>query len=127
MSKLAAHVVTQKVDHFVSKDLLDRNAQRQLKQFLEQVELTIFNSNREVIHREIPDLDRDSFIRFAVRVAEARARYVKCGLDVTAKDHVATSTELDRLRVLRLTYEELLASFEATQRIIERGYVNIAQ
>ena len=31
----------------------------------------------------------------------------------------------DQLRVLRLAYEEFLAAFEATHRLIERGYVNI--
>lgn len=125
MSKIAGFTTSHKVDQFLSKDMLDKQARRQLTQFMEQVELTVFQANKEVLRREIPNLDRDSFIRFAVQVAEARARYVKHGLEITKAGHRASAAELDQLKGLRLAYDELLAAFEATQRLIERGYANI--
>jgi hypothetical protein len=115
----------QKVDQFVSKDMLDKQARRLLTQFMEQIDLAVFQANTDVIRREIPNLDRDSFIRFAVQVAEARARYVKHALELTRAGHTAGPTELGQLKGLRTAYEELLAAFEATQRLIERGYANL--
>ena len=127
MSKIARVMTGQKVDQFLSKDMLDKEARRTLTQFMEQVELTVFQANKEVIRREIPNLNRDSFIRFAVQVAEARARYVKHGLDLTRAGHKASPDELEQLKGLRLAYEEMLAAFEATQRLIERGYANLGR
>jgi cell division protein FtsB len=125
MAKIAGFTTNHRVDQFLSKDMLDKQARRQLTQFMEQVELTVFQANKEVLRREIPNLDRDSFIRFAVQVAEARARYVKHGLEITKAGHRANAAELDQLKGLRLAYDELLAAFEATQRLIERGYASI--
>jgi hypothetical protein len=125
MAKIAGFTTNHRVDQFLSKDMLDKQARRQLTQFMEQVELTVFQANKEVLRREIPNLDRDSFIRFAVQVAEARARYVKHGLEITKAGHRANTAELDQLKGLRLAYDELLAAFEATQRLIERGYASI--
>lgn len=127
MAKIAGFTTSHKVDQFLSKDMLDKDARRQLTQFMEQVELTVFQANKEVLHREIPHLDRDSFIRFAVQVAEARARYVKHALELTKAGHKASAAELDQLKGLRLAHDELLAAFEATQRLIERGYADIGK
>lgn len=126
MAKIAV-TTSHKVDQFLSKDMLDKEARRQLTQFMEHVELTVFQANKEVLHREIPHLDRESFIRFAVQVAESRARYVKHGLEITKAGHKASAAELDQLKGLRFAYEELLSAFEATQRVIERGYVNMGK
>jgi hypothetical protein len=126
MGKIVGVFEEDKVDRLVDQALLDKTSRRRLARFLEQIEVAIFAANREIIHRAIPGLDRDSFVRFAVVVAEARAAYVKLGLELSKKGHAPPAEELARLREARETYEELLHAFEATHRIIKRGYSAVA-
>lgn len=113
-----------KVDHFVSKEALDRQASKRLQKFLEEIEMAIFTANREVMHKTIPDISREAVMKFAVRVAEARARYAKLGLDLSEAPHLPTPDDVARLKSAREAYEELLHAFETTHRIIERGYAD---
>jgi hypothetical protein len=115
-----------KVDHLVSKDMLDRDVARKLQKFLEEIEMAIFSANREVLHKAVPELNRESFMAFAVRVAEARARYVKIALELSAKPNPSPE-DIARLKVARETNDELLHAFEATKRIIERGYTPLVR
>ena len=126
MAKVVGIYNEDKVDHLVDQDLLDKNSRRKLARFLEEIEVAIFTANREIIHRAIPGLDRDSFVRFAIVVAEARAAYVKLGLELSKKGHAPPEADLGRLRDARATYEELMHAFEATHRLIKRGYSTIA-
>lgn len=126
MSKVVASYNEEKVDQLLDQGMLDKAARRKLAIFLEQVEVAIFTANREVIHRAIPDLDRDSFVRFAVSVAEARASYASLALELTHKGQVPPKSDLERLKAARETYEELMHAFEATHRLIKRGYTSIA-
>lgn len=115
-----------KVDHLVSKYMLDRDVARKLQKFLEEIEMAIFSANREVLHKAVPELNRESFMAFAVRVAEARARYVKIALELSAKPNPSPE-DIARLKVARETNDELLHAFEATKRIIERGYTPLVR
>ena len=115
-----------KVDHLVTKDMLDREVTRKLQKFLEEIEMAIFSANREVIHRAVPELNRESFMAFAVRVAEARARYVKIALELSGKVN-PSAEDIARLKSARETNDELLHAFEATKRLIERGYTTIVR
>ena len=115
-----------KVDHLLSKDMLDRDVARKLQKFLEEVEMAIFSANREVIHKAVPELNRDSFMAFAVRVAEARARYIKIALELSAKSNPSTE-DIARLKAARESNDELVHAFEATKRIIERGYTTMVR
>ncbi len=126
MAKVVASYSEEKVDQLLDQGMLDKATRRKLAAFLEQVEVAIFTANREVIHRAIPDLDRDSFVRFAVSVAEARASYAKLALALTHNGQVPSKADLDRLKAARETYEELTHAFEATHRLIKRGYSSIA-
>lgn len=126
MAKIVGAFSEDKVDHLVDQDLLDKGARRKLASFLEQIEVAVFTANREIIHRAIPDLDRDRFVHFAVSVAEARAAYAKLALDLTKNGQVPAKADLERLKAARETYEELLHAFEATNRLIKRGYSSIA-
>jgi len=116
---------SEKVDHFVTKEMLDTSARRRLQKFLEDIEIAIFGANREVIHKAIPELDRERFMAFAVRVAEARARYAKTALEIVARSPVPSAEDIGRLKAAREAHDELLQAFEATQRLISRGYTNI--
>lgn len=123
--KIAGIFKEEKVDQFVTKEMLDKEARRKLNHFLEQIDLAIFTANKEVIQRDIPDLNRDSFLHFAVVVAEARSRYLKFALELSkVKD--PTPDQIEKLKALRLTHDELLAAFDATHRVVKRGYAAIS-
>jgi len=126
MAKVIGTFNDEKVDHLLDQGLLDKTTRRKLASFLEQIEVAIFSANREIIHRAIPELDRDSFVRFAVVVAEARAAYVKLALQMSKKGHAPPAEDLHHLHAARETYEELMHAFEATHRLIKRGYSSVA-
>ncbi|WP_341899253.1 hypothetical protein [Ferrovibrio terrae] len=115
-----------KVDHLVSKEMLDRESTRKLQKFLEEVEMGIFSANREVMKKAVPELTRDSFMAFAVRVAEARARYLKIALELAAIAN-PSAADIGRLKAAREANDELVQAFEATKRVIERGYTVLAR
>lgn len=124
--KIIGYGKTDKVDHLVSKDMLDRDSARKLHKFLEEIEMGIFSANREVIRKAVPELTRESFMAFAVRVAEARARYIKAALELSAKANPAPE-EIAGLKAAREANDELVQAFEATKRVIERGYTSLAR
>ena len=110
----------------LDQGILHKATRRKLASFLEQIEVAVFTANRAILHRSIPGLDRDSFVRFAVAVAEARASYAKLGLELTRKGQIPPRADLDRLKEARETYEELMHAFEATHRLTKRGYSSVA-
>ncbi len=124
--KILGYSKNEKVDHLVSKDMLDRESHRKLQKFLEEIEMGIFSANREVMKKAVPELTRESFMAFAVRVAEARARYVKIALELSSMQN-PSAEDIGRLRAARETNDELLHAFEATKRVIERGYTILAR
>ncbi|GAB4175106.1 MAG: hypothetical protein OHK0024_12010 [Thalassobaculales bacterium] len=127
MSRTVGYVAGQKVDRLVDSGMLDREHQRQLQKFIEDLEMAVFSANREIIGRVIPELNRDAFMRMALVVAEARAHYVKLALEVSATGHQPPQRDLERLHQARFAFEELLHGYEAAQRLIERGYTNIGR
>jgi rRNA maturation endonuclease Nob1 len=124
--KILGYGKTEKVDHLVTKEMLDRDSHRKLQKFLEDIEMAIFSANREVMKKAVPELTRDSFMAFAVRVAEARARYLKIALELSATAH-PSAEDIARLKAAREANDELLHAFEATKRVIERGYTLLAK
>jgi hypothetical protein len=123
--KILGYGKTEKVDHLVTREMLDRESQRKLQKFLEETEMAIFTANREVMKKAVPELTRESFMAFAVRVAEARARYLKIALELSSTAH-PSSDDIARLKAAREANDELLHAFEATKRVIERGYTLLA-
>lgn len=123
--KILGYGKTEKVDHLVTREMLDRESQRKLQKFLEETEMAIFTANREVMKKAVPELTRESFMAFAVRVAEARARYLKIALELSSTVH-PSSDDIARLKAAREANDELLHAFEATKRVIERGYTLLA-
>lgn len=124
--KILGYAKNEKVDHLVSKDMLDRESQRKLQKFLEEVEMAIFSANREVLKKSVPELTREAFMAFAVRVAESRARYLKIALELSAKSN-PTAEDIAGLKAAREANDELMQAFEATKRVIERGYTTLAR
>ena len=124
MSKVVGAFNEEKVDKLLDQGMLDKDARRRLASFLEQVDVAIYSANREIMHKAIPGLTRESFIRFAVVVAEARAGYIKLALELAKKGH-PNESEVQKLKAAREAFDELTHAFEATHRLIKRGYSDI--
>lgn len=95
---------------------------RKQEKFLKDVEHSISDINRTIIHAKIPNLNRDTFVAMASFVARLRADYLDAAL------HVVNGTGPDGLQDLakrRHAFEEAKAAFAALERSIERGYVDI--
>jgi len=124
MSKVIGVFNEDKVEKLLDQSMLDKEARRRLASFLEQIDVAIYSANREIIHKAIPGLNRESFIRFAVIVAEARAGYIRLALDLAKQGH-PSEEDVKRLRAAREAFDELTHAFEATHRLIKRGYTGI--
>ncbi len=96
------------------------------KRFLNEVEQGIRAANREVVHKLIPTLDNDSFFGLAVAVAKLRANYLEAALRMSRAKEPTNPATIAELRTKRELYDEGRLAFEALQRAIERGYVDIA-
>ena len=98
------------------------------RRFLDGLERAISEANRKIIADRLANgggemLDGEAFLRLAMRVAELRARYIEEGLACAASppDRAA----ITRLAECRVAYEEMRQVFEATERVVERGYVDL--
>jgi hypothetical protein len=109
------------VDRLLTPEMADPTYARRVKHFLEAVEAAILEANSAVMRESLPSLDRDTFLRLAVRVAELRADYVKFGLALAAERHPSPA-HIQELADRRQAFEEMAALVEATQRLVERGY-----
>ena len=96
---------------------------RAQRRFLEDVEFAVRAANREILARALPNLDKESFYRFAVAGARKRADYLNA---VLTMDWEHAEQKLEALRRKREIFEEAIMAFEALERTIERGYVDIA-
>jgi len=106
--------------------LEDTGLLRKQRQFLEQIERGIAEANREIIHERIPELDSQAFVSLALQVARLRARYLEAALERHDDEDGESAAAWSRtLRERREAYEEAVGAFEALQRAIQRGYVDI--
>lgn len=109
-------------DHFEPSDV-DPQVQRRLRGYLEQIDYTAFASNKAVLGATIPHADAERFQRLAVAAATARGRWVAEAATMTETAATLTEAQVARLAHLRGAYDELSAVYEATRRMVERGYV----
>jgi hypothetical protein len=108
--------------HLAPEDSDPGFAQRR-RRFVDGLERAIMEANREIIGRTLGRLDDEAFLRLAVRVAELRAGYIAHGLSI-AQGH-PDQAAIEQLAAHRRAYEEMLHVFEATERVVERGYVEL--
>lgn len=111
------------LDHFEPEMEIDHQAQRRLRGQLEQIDYTVFASNREVISAVLGTTDAAKFQRLAVAAALARAQWIAESLKISENAHAPTAEEVARLSRLRGGYEELSEAYEAMRRMVERGYL----
>ena len=96
---------------------------RRQRAFIDDIERNIRAANREILHARIPELDQESFVRLAHHVARLRASYLESALAAEGSSDAASW--VNALRDQRQAYEEAREAFDALQRAIERGYVDI--
>lgn len=109
-------------DHFEPSDV-DPQVQRRLRGYLEQIDYTAFASNKAVLGATVAHADGERFQRLAVAAATARAKWVAEAATMTEAGTTLSEAQVARLAHLRATYEELSAVYEATRRMVERGYI----
>ena len=124
MKKYVAGSTTTKQSGFWGRDIDNKELQAQ-RQFVEQLEMAVAMANREVIHKQIPNLSTETFQQLAVMVAKARANYLDAAIKLSASPNSCDGECLENLKQKRELYEEGRAAFEALERAIERGYVDI--
>jgi hypothetical protein len=109
-------------DHFEPTDT-DPLVQRRLRGYLEQIDYTAYASNKAVLAATVPNADATRFQRLAVATATARAKWVAEAASMADASASLSEAQVARLAHLRSAYEELMAVYEATRRLVERGYV----
>lgn len=100
---------------------------RKQQAFLQRIEFELRRINRQIIHRDIPDLSRQSFVQLAQFVAEERSRYLQLGLSLSVLPNGSPEAEsmLDQLARARRSFKESREAFVALERAIQQGYVDI--
>jgi hypothetical protein len=110
-------------DHFIPESETNPATQRKLRGQLEMIDFTAFASNGAIMSQIVGTMDNGRFQRLAVAAAHARARWVAQALEMTSSYHDITPEQTRRLQELRQTFDELSEVYDATRRLIERGYV----
>lgn len=97
------------------------------KRFLNEIEQGIRIANREIIHKRLPAMEKDTVLAFAVAIARLRARYLEAAFRSAATDkgEPLDKSEVAELRTHREAYEETKLAFEALRYAIEKGYVDV--
>ena len=90
--------------------------------FMMEVDALVRAANREAITARIPRISRRDLEALARKTAELRADYLAAAFQTDW-----TTVDLDSLGLegKRRMYDESLAAFEALERAIRRGYIDI--
>lgn len=102
----------------------DMKELRLQKQFTDQIDKIVHDTNREVINAVVPRLDRDTFAKMAKGVALLRVKYIAAAMQLSTQPF--SSEQADQLKVLREQFEEARFGFDAVKRAIIRGYTKLA-
>lgn len=124
--KIIGSLKKDKVDRLLAPEEMDSAARHRVMRFKEAMDGAILEANRDVCRRQIPAVKRQDLLRMVVRVAELRADYIECGLHLSEQRH-PTVAQIEELELRRRAFEELKAAYGATERLIERGYVTVAE
>ncbi|WP_341708879.1 hypothetical protein [Halopseudomonas sp.] len=83
--------------------------------------------NRSIINPAIPQLSLEALTPLLNMVGQARKDYL-CGLlnlADTCKGHAPSSEQINELRTLRQTYDELVTAANALETAIQRDYLDV--
>ncbi len=97
------------------------------QRFLEKIERGIRVANREIIHKLIPSVNKETILAFAVAIGRLRARYLKAAFDLGVNENgeAPERAEVEELKTRREMYEEARSAFEALREAVERGYLDV--
>ena len=120
--RFAGYSKTGLVDQLLTSEQIDPKRRHSWLEFKEAMDRAVVDANRESLRGV--KLTRESFLRLALCTAQARAQYVQKGVEVGAAKS-PTREQIVALTHAREAFEETCAAFEALERIIERGYLDI--
>jgi hypothetical protein len=106
----------------------DPGWERARSRLLDRVEVAVREANRAVLHEKVPELSDAAFMRLAVTVARLRADYLAAAMRFgqERQGHV-TAAEVEMLAHARRAFDEAVLAFEALERAISRGYIDISE
>lgn len=94
-----------------------------------QIEQSMRAINQATIEPVLPELTLEDLDPVISMVARSRAAYLKhlfeLAADTASADAGPTDEEIERLRSLRLSYEEQVAATKAVEVAIQRGYLAV--
>jgi hypothetical protein len=110
-------------DHF-EPDLVDDPAeQRKLRGHLEKIDYTVSAANKAVINKLIHHVTTEQVQNLALSAAKARTDWVNAAMSMTSSKTTLTEAQVEQIAHYRAAYEELAEVYEATRRMVERGYL----
>jgi len=98
------------------------------KRLLLEISKEMRELNQRIINPQIPVLTQDSLKPVITAVALARAAYLKELFELStsiSEDFPLQPEQVEQLKLLRLTYDELLLASNAMETAIERGYLDV--
>ena len=100
---------------------------QEINRLLLQLEQAIKELNQEIINPVLPELTLSGLNPVMSMVAKTRADYLKALFDLagSCSESVPDAEQIDNLRTLRLTYEEMVAGAQALETAIQRGYLDV--
>ena len=92
-----------------------------------ELEQAIRTINQEVINPEIPELTIKGLCPVLKMVAKARADYLKKLFELAniTNDAALTPDQVNKLRDLRIIYDECVAGAQALETAIQREYLDV--
>lgn len=98
-----------------------------INRLLLQLEQAIKQLNQETINPVLPELTLAGLNPVMSMVAKTRANYLKTLFELAGScgDCAPDAGQIDNLRTLRLTYEEMVAGAQALEAAIQRGYLDV--
>ena len=98
----------------------------EINRMMLEIDQAIKDINREVINPEIRELAMGDLVPVFNLVAKTRAAYLKELFDIAKmSDEMPSKDQIERLGILRHSYDEMLASTKALLTAIERGYLDV--
>lgn len=96
------------------------------QKFMQDIEQGIRIANREIIHERLPHITEEAVLKFAVTVSRFRARYLEAAFQLTSEGGALPEKKvMDELSESREAYLLARNAFDALQRAIEQGYVDL--
>ncbi len=98
-----------------------------VKRLLLQFEKAVREINHDEINPRITELKLHDLNPVVKMVAQARARYLTALFDLanTSNNKQPMPEQIKELKIMRETYEELVAGSKALEVAIERGYLDV--